>query len=220
MVTAASAADSAVPGLFGQLNDFARHTGWLHAPMQAYAADGLVLFALLLVAGWWLARARSPRTMAAALWAGGGMLLAVALNQPIVKSVHEARPYTVHPHILVLAHRSADFSFPSDHAVMSGAVAAGLWLVSRRLGVFAAVAALLMAFARVYIAAHYPHDVIVGLAMGAGVVLVGWLLLATPLTMLVEWLARTPLRPLLVDDWRVPLDGSAGPSSGRRRVPA
>jgi membrane-associated phospholipid phosphatase len=83
-------------------------------------------------------------------------LLAVAVNQPIVAAVHEARPYTTHPGILVLAHRSTDFSFPSDHAVMAGAVAAGLWFVSRRLGVAATVAAVAMAYSRVYIAAHYP----------------------------------------------------------------
>jgi membrane-associated phospholipid phosphatase len=211
---------SAVPGLFGEVNDFARHTGWLHGPMLAYATYGVVVFALLLLAGWWLARSRGPRAMAAALWAGTGMLLAVALNQPIVNGVHEARPYTVHPHILVLGHRSADFSFPSDHAVMTGAVAAGLWLVSRRLGALATVAALLMAFVRVYIAAHYPHDVIVGLAFGAAVVLLGWLLLATPLTWLVAWLARTPLRPLLVDDRRAPVAGAAGAARRRRRMPA
>ena len=76
--------------------------------------------------------------------------------------------YTTRAGILVLAHRSADFSFPSDHAVMAGAVAAGLWFVSRRLGIIAAIAAVVMAFARVYIAAHYPQDVAAGLASRRG----------------------------------------------------
>ncbi len=57
---------------------------------------------------------------------------------------------------------------------MAGAVAAGLWLLDRRLGAVATLSALVMAFARVYIAAHYPHDVLVGLAFGAAVALVGW----------------------------------------------
>ncbi|MCY7372474.1 MAG: phosphatase PAP2 family protein [Spirochaetaceae bacterium] len=184
-------------GLFGRVNELARDTAWLHAPLQAYAAYGVVLFAALLVLGWWTTRDRGPRTTAAALWAAAGTLLAVAVNQPLVNGVHEARPYTAHPGILVLAHRSVDFSFPSDHAVMAGAVAAGLWLVSRRLGAVATIAALLMAFARVYVAAHYPHDVIAGLALGAGVVLLGWVLVAVPLTRLTEALARTPLRPLV-----------------------
>ena len=155
--------------MLDDVNEFARDTGWLHAPLLAYASYGVLLFGLLLVLGWWLARDRGPRVMAAALWAGAATLLAVAVNQPLVRSFHEARPYTVHPHLLVLAHRSSDGSFPSDHAVMAGAAAAGLWVVDRRLGVVATVAAVLMAGSRVYIAAHYPHDVVVGLVVGAAV---------------------------------------------------
>ena len=67
---------------------------------------------------------------------------------------------------------------------MGGAVAAGLLLVRRRLGLLAALAAAVMAFARVYIGAHYPWDVLGGLAFGAVVVLLGWVLLGRPLTSL------------------------------------
>jgi hypothetical protein len=69
--TATATSNSDVLGLFGQVNDLARHTGWLHGPVQAYAAYGGVVFASLLLAGWWLARARGPLAMAAALWTGG-----------------------------------------------------------------------------------------------------------------------------------------------------
>jgi undecaprenyl-diphosphatase len=120
------------------------------------------------------------------------VLLALAINQPVGRLVGEARPYTTHPQLLVLATRTTDFSFPSDHAVMAGAVAAGLLLVRRRLGLVAVAAALLMAFDRVYIAAHYPWDVLAGLVLGAGVSLLGWLVLAGPLTTLTGWLRRQP----------------------------
>ena len=179
---------------FDEINELARSTGWAHGLVLAYASYGMVLFAALLLAGWWVARGRDARAMAAALWSGTATLLAVAINQPIVAAVGEARPYTDRTDILVLAHRSADLSFPSDHAVMAGAVAAGLWLVSRRLGALATAAALLMAFARVYIAAHYPQDVLAGLGLGAGVTLSGWALLHRPLTSVVQWAAQTPLR--------------------------
>lgn len=182
---------------FDVINQLARDTPWAHGAVLVYASFGVVLFAALLVAGWWTARARDARTMAAALWAGAATLLAVALNQPLVAAVHEPRPSTVRTDILVLAQRSADPSFPSDHAVMAGAVAAGLWLVSRRLGAVAATAALLMAFARVYIGAHYPRDVLAGLAVGALVTVVGWSLLHRPLVGAVERARRGPLRPLV-----------------------
>ena len=185
-------------GWFRHVNDFAASTPLLHGPARLYAHDGVVLFALLLLLGWWVARgARDTRAMAAALWAPVGMLLAIGLNQPLVHAFHEARPYTVHPHALVLVARSQDYAFPSDHSVMAGAVAAGLWLVSRRLGLVAAAAALLMAAARVYVGAHFPLDVIAGLAFGAVVTVAGFLLLRPLLVGLVERLAGTPLRPLL-----------------------
>jgi undecaprenyl-diphosphatase len=184
--------------LFDRVNDLARATPWLHAVVAGYAAYGVVAFGALLLAGWWTARrtAGTPR-MVAALCAGAATLIAVAANQPIVNMVHEARPYTTHPHILVLAHRSADFSFPSDHAVMAGAVAAGLWLASRRLGALALVAALLMAFARVYIAAHYPVDVAAGLVLGAVVALACHALGRRLVARGVVAVSSTRLRPLL-----------------------
>ena len=135
--------------------------------------------------------------MAAALWAPVGMLIALGLNQIPVALVHELRPYAVLPAAQVLVARSTDYAFPSDHAVMAGAVAAGVWLVSRRLGHLAAVAALLMGFARVYVGAHWPGDVLVGLVFGAAITVAGYLLVRTPLTRAVTGLARTRLRPLL-----------------------
>ena len=184
--------------LFKAINSFARDTGWLHAPMLTYASYGMVLFAGLLLVGWWVARSTGDVTkVAASIWAPLGTLAAVAINQPIVNGVREARPYNVLPGILLLAHRSSDYSFPSDHAVMAGAVTGGLFLVNRRLGLATFVAALLMAFARVYIGAHWPGDVAVGLVLGATVTVVGFKLLQRPLVALVTYLETTPLRPLL-----------------------
>jgi membrane-associated phospholipid phosphatase len=183
---------------FLDVNSFARSTPWLHAAFRAYAEYGVVLFAVLLLLGWWTARGRCQvKAMAAALWAPAGTLMAVGLNQPLGNSVHEARPYTTLHHVEVLVARSSDFSFPSDHAVMAGAVAAGVFLVSRRLGLVATLAAVLMAFTRVYVGAHYPGDVVVGLLFGAVVTLVGYFMLRRILELVVTRLAETPARSLL-----------------------
>ncbi|MFL6180185.1 MAG: phosphatase PAP2 family protein [Actinomycetes bacterium] len=181
----------ATDGLFGEVNELARDTPWLHGPAAAFANFGIVLFALLLLAGWWFARGQSASTMAAALTAPLSTLVAVAANQPIISHVAEARPYAAHPHVLLLVGASADPSFPSDHATMAGAVAAGLWLVSWRLGVVTSALALLMAATRVYVGAHYPQDVVAGLALGAVVAVVVWLILRNPMTRLVESLRQT-----------------------------
>ncbi len=182
---------------FREVNDFARGTGWLHGPVVAYTSYGVVLFGVLLVVGFLLARARrDPLLVARSVLAGAGVVLAVAVNQPIVHAVAERRPYDQLTGVLVLVHRSADASFPSDHATMAGAVAAGLLLVDRRLGLTAAVAAVLMAFSRVYVGAHFPVDVLAGLAVGVAVALL--VQLAAPaVARLVRRLEATPVRPVL-----------------------
>ena len=185
--------------LFEQINAFAKATPWLHGAARAYAGYGVALFAGLLLAGWWIARRSGEVSrVAAPITAGGATLHALAVNQPIVHAVHEARPYTTLTNILVLANRSPDASFPSDHATMAGAVAIGLLIVSRRLGAVAVVAAVLMAFTRVYIAAHYPADVAAGLLLAGVVAVLTWLLVRRPLTHLIGALTGTRLRPVLV----------------------
>ncbi len=167
--------------LYLAINEFATDTGWLHAPATAYAKYGVVLFALAILAACWHWR-DSPRPLAAAVWAGLGTLLAEGLNQPLGRALAVARPYVLHPHAEVLVARTSDFSMPSDHAVMAGAVAAGLWIVSARWGLVAAIAAVVMAATRVYVGAHYPGDVVAGLLVGAMVTAFGWLLVEGTLT--------------------------------------
>ncbi|QIS21486.1 phosphatase PAP2 family protein [Nocardia terpenica] len=183
--------------VFYDINDFARATPWLHPVVSGYADYGVVLFAALLGAGWWIARHDAdPSRMVAAVWAPVGMLVALAINQPIASAIDETRPCNALHDIAVL-HCNTDAGFPSDHAVMAGAVVAGLWLVHRRLAVLTAVAALAMAFARVYIAAHYPQDVLAGLVLGAAVGLIGYFLTRPLLRWLLTLVARSPLHGLV-----------------------
>ncbi len=200
--------------LFLDVNHFAQHTGWLHAPLTAYANYGVALFGLLLIIGWWLARQRrSARVSAAALWAIAGTAVAVACVQPVNHAVAEARPWQSLPHALILAGHAHDFSFPSDHAVMAGAVTAGIFLYHRRLGIIALLAGLLMCFARVYIGAHYPQDVAAGFLIGAAVMLVSYAIVRIPLAWLVALAARTPLRVLVTTGPGL----AAGPGDGGQR---
>jgi membrane-associated phospholipid phosphatase len=182
---------------FRAVNDFARATPWLHGFMRDYAQFGVVLFAALMLWAWWTARGHTTSEIAASLWAPAGMLLALGLNQPVVNWNHEARPYTELPHVLLLVGRSSDYSYPSDHAVMAGAVAAGIFLADRRLGIVAGLAALLMAFARVYVGAHYPADVVAGLLFGSVVTFFVYLVVRPVLVRAVTAVGRTPAWPLV-----------------------
>ncbi len=185
-------------GLFDEVNEFAIATPWLHLPMLAYAKWGIVLFFALLIGGWWLARGRDSRAMAALLLTPIGAMVALALQQFVNSGVGEARPYVLEPHALILIAKTTDPSFPSDHACAVGAVAAGLFFVDRRLGWAAALGAGLMAFARVYVGAHWPLDVLVGLAWGAAVTVGLILVLRGPVSHLLDRASGSFLRPVIV----------------------
>ena len=179
---------------FRGVNDLAKTTSWLHEPARLYAQYGVAVFAGLLLLSWWLARRDGDLgRVAAALWAPAGALIALGLNQLLVAAFAEPRPYTVLPDVLVLVHRSSDFSFPSDHAVMAGAVTAGVALAHRRLGLVAAGLAVLMAATRVYVGAHFPLDVVAGLLVGGVIALASYAVARPALRPLVGWLAVVPV---------------------------
>ena len=180
---------------YEDVNRFARSTAWAHGFMHAYALWlGVAVLGALLVGGWWVSRARGQAAVVGALWAAAGSALAVAVNQPVSHLVGRPRPYVTLHGVEVLVPRANDFTFPSDHATVAGAAICGLFLAGRkRLATAAAVAGLFLAFARVYVGAHYPGDVVGGLVLGAVVIVVLRPVARIILTPGVAWLARSPL---------------------------
>jgi undecaprenyl-diphosphatase len=176
--------------IYLDINRFARRTGWAHGFMHAYALwlGAVLLVALFIVAYaiiWW----RRDRHAAALMGLSGiGTLLALGLNQIVGHAVKELRPYDTLHHVLVLVPRANDYAFPSDHAVIAGALVTSVLLVSRRaaaphrrvqlvsdmvvLGLLSTAFGLLLCFARVYVGAHYPGDVVAGFLLGAFVVII------------------------------------------------
>lgn len=154
---------------FSAINGLAAHTAWLDPVIAAFALwAGLVLLVLILGVAWWQHRDR----FVPAVLTGVSAVAALGVNQLIAGLWFERRPFVaLHGVTMLLAH-PADNSFPSDHAVIAGALAVGTLLFARRWGIVAVVVALLLAFARVYAGMHYPIDVIAGLAIGAVVALV------------------------------------------------
>jgi undecaprenyl-diphosphatase len=133
--------------------------------MSWVSAIGVALLVLAVALQWWVPRSdRSTRHVLVA--AGLSFLLGLGFNQLILLFVQRVRPYDVHlTHLLI--DRSADFSFPSDHATAGFAIAAAFLLhaLPRRGLVFLAAAGL-MAVSRVYVGTHYVSDVLGGAATG------------------------------------------------------
>lgn len=209
--------------IYLDVNRFARRTAWAHAFMHDYALWlGLTLLALTFLTAYAVAWWRRDLQAAGLMFLGGaGTLIALGLNQLVGHAAKELRPYDTYPHALVLVGKANDYAFPSDHAVVAGALLMSVLLVLRRaptrrraivagrrlqhmgpprsvtpvmlaLSVVAAVLALFLCFARIYVGAHYPGDVVAGLALGIVVVLV--VSAARPVVYrLLDWVDRTPL---------------------------
>jgi membrane-associated phospholipid phosphatase len=177
---------------------FARATPWLNGFFQVFTNAGLVLLALVVAVAWWRARGQDAGRMATVLWVPVAVAVAYGLSNLVKILVEEPRPCIRYPAVPTVAtcDFATDYSFPSNHVTIAVSAAVALCLAGRRIGVASLVVALLIGFSRVYLGAHYVHDVVAGAVLGALVALVG-LLLRAPLTALVVRMRSGRWRPLV-----------------------
>ncbi|MET8503572.1 phosphatase PAP2 family protein [Streptomyces sp. NPDC004787] len=170
---------------------------WFDRVMEFTGEYGIVLGLVLVVLGcWWSVRRRAATAdsvsgLAALLWAPLAAGIALLVNVPIRGFVERPRPFKDHQGLEVLVAGKTDFSFVSDHATLTMAVAVGVFIAHRRFGLLAIGLALAEAFCRVYMGVHYPTDVVGGLALGTAVALLLAPLALALLTPLVSAVARS-----------------------------
>ena len=182
------------------ITSFAQHTGWLQEPMKLYTEGSLVVLGLMALYGWWSARSRSDRgAMAAIAWLGLGTLISLGAGLTLKSIFEENRPcQVIHVATVQACPGLTDYSFPSDHTTFGVALALGLWLVARKLGIIALALAAVEGFSRVYLGQHYPHDVLAGAVLSGVIMLTGWLATRAVLARILAGLEATPLKVLLV----------------------
>lgn len=185
--------------LFTTVTDFARDTKWLNSPLELWTNAGLGVFAVLMLIGWWNARRRDAAAMTLALAAPVAVAMAFAVAEVVKKIVAEVRPCRSLPHDYFVSACPArtDYAFPSGHTTTAAAAVAALWLLDRRLASIAAVFALVEGFTRVYLGAHYPHDVVGAAILAMPVAYLTSRALGTAATQLVTRLRTGVLKPLL-----------------------
>lgn len=162
-MTMASTLSSTDYGLFSSINGLAGRSAALDMIMVGSAKYLPIVFALVLVALWltW-----KPQNQRGAFLAGASALIALGVGQLVGHALPRPRPYLAHS-VNLLISRSADTSFPSDHATLGFAVAVMIWQYNRRVGAWLLILALILAFSRVFVGAHYPSDVLGGAVLGA-----------------------------------------------------
>lgn len=141
------------------------------APMVgAVASRGLLVLiaaaGVLAVLSWVRDRASFWRLGAA----GVGTVLSYVLSEALKSFVTQERPCRDVVETILECPGVGDWSWPSNHSVLAGALVAACVLVAPRSAWLVVPAALLVAGARVAAGVHYVHDVTSGLALGSVVV--------------------------------------------------
>src|SRR5436305_6747239 len=160
--------------LFHAINDLSEGFKWpLVIVMQlgTLNAAAVVVLVALAFRRYWLALA-----------VGLAAVLADVSAHVLRSVVARPRPLDVLGHVVVRGHPVTGNGFPSGHPAIAAAIvtAASPYLPRRvrRLGWLAVV---LVAFARVYVGAHFPLDVVAGIALGWSAGALVSLALGTPL---------------------------------------
>ena len=152
---------------------------WIQAHLRCGLLDGVmpavsricdhgevwILLAVVLLA--------IPKTRKLGACVACGLVLDLLLcNLWLKPMIGRVRPFAVNPNVTLLITPPADASFPSGHTASSFAAVCALKAGGSRLWWPALLLAAAIAFSRLYLYAHWPTDILGGIAVGA---LAGWL---------------------------------------------
>ncbi|MGI5197217.1 phosphatase PAP2 family protein [Streptomyces sp. CA-288835] len=143
---------------------------WVQHLAELWTEAGLLLYGVLFLVAWWRRRRGETGAFAVAVLAPLATAVAYVCSELLKSVVDEERPCravvgATAP--LVDCPPHGDWSFPSNHATIAGAATVALALTWRGILWLTAPMALLMAFSRVFVGVHYPHDTVAGLVLGA-----------------------------------------------------
>ena len=156
--------------LFEWINGFVGTWAWFDNTMKLLVSDFFlpVLIAATAWSLWFVGRSRAERLQNQLGFAYGaiGAGFANLFIQLVNNHLDRARPFVTLEDVNVLFYRPTDPSFPSNAAAFAFAMAAGVWIMNRRMGLLIGLGALLFSGARVYAGMHFPLDVLGGALTG------------------------------------------------------
>ncbi|TDC04141.1 phosphatase PAP2 family protein [Nonomuraea longispora] len=181
--------------MYEEIVDFALATPeWLHVFAEVGTDAGLFVFVALFGVAAWRAWRAPARDLALVIAGPAGVVLTYAVSEVLKLVVREDRPCRGGIATIAACPPLDDWSFPSNHSVIAAGAAATLVLVWRSLAWVAFPLAAVMAFSRVFVGVHYPHDVAAGFLLGLALAPLFALLTVGAVTPAVR-LARSRLSP-------------------------
>ncbi len=128
-----------------------------------FIAQYLYLFVLLLAIVFFLLQ---PWTIKKSMAICGAIIAPIAFLISRISSYfyYDPRPFVVGHFVPLIAH-AADNGFPSDHVLLTGAVAMIIWFYDKKWSVALWILALLIGWARIYVGVHHAADIAGSIAM-------------------------------------------------------
>jgi undecaprenyl-diphosphatase len=157
---------------------------WIASLTVLIAQFGIFILPIGLIVGWWMpgpAQAAHRRAVLAGCLAAA---MAVALGLVLERTLGRPRPFVALGLAPLFPH-AADSSFPSDHTLTGVALGGVLAMRMPRVGIWMVAWAMLIGFARVMAAVHYPTDI-------AGSALLALLLDALAILLVDQFIHRMP----------------------------
>jgi undecaprenyl-diphosphatase len=156
---------------FHSINSIAGKNSFVDWVARVGADDHIipVILALLVLAALLLAKKHSGREIAirAIICALAASALSMIILYILNNAFFRPRPFTSQT-VHLLFYHNTDSAFPSNAATLAFAMAVGIFLYRRRLGIVMLVLATFIGLARVTVGIHYPLDIIGGLLLGGG----------------------------------------------------
>jgi undecaprenyl-diphosphatase len=161
--------------LFHAINGLAGRSDLIDGIMLALARPSSLIFPAILGFGYWFWINRRQALVGAAVL-GGLILFADLIGAQVKHLVERARPCWVLHGVHQLVGCGGTFSFPSNHAANTAAIAAFLQILYPQTGWVSWPLIVVIGFSRVYVGAHYMTDVaggwVLGAVLGSGIALV------------------------------------------------
>lgn len=96
-----------------------------------------------------------------------GLIACLIIGNIILKPlIARDRPFIADPSIFIMIPPPSGNSFPSGHTFSSFTSASILAMYSKKAGIFAYAAAVMIGFSRLYFCVHFPSDVLCGAVLG------------------------------------------------------
>jgi membrane-associated phospholipid phosphatase len=142
---------------------------WVHSFADVGTDAGLLVFAALFAWNGWRTRGTPEHRLA--LVAPLAVIGAYLVSEVTKSLIQEDRPCRAVAGAAPIAECPdvGDWSFPSNHATIAASCAIVLTVVWTRLAPLVVPLAVVMAFSRVFVGVHYPHDVVAGFLVGSTV---------------------------------------------------